>query len=57
MQAKDNLETALSVINRPIPTSYLGMTSGLLWSLFSHLLFQVSSPPLCETNLDIVVCV
>ena len=43
MSARSNLETALSVINRPIPTSYLGIISGLLWSFFCHVLFQVSS--------------
>ena len=44
VQARDNLEVALSVINRPIPSSYFGMAAGLLWSLFSHILFQVSQP-------------
>ena len=39
--ARDNLEVALAVISRPIPTSYYGIVTGLLWSLFSHVLFQV----------------
>lgn len=40
--ARDNLEVALAVISRPIPTSYYGIVTGLLWSLFSHVLFQVA---------------
>ena len=40
--AKENLKAALSTINRPIPTSYFGMIPGLIWSLISHILFQVS---------------
>lgn len=39
--ARENLEVALAVTSRPIPTSYYGIVTGLLWSLFSHLLFQV----------------
>lgn len=39
--ARDNLEVALAVIRCPIPTSYYGIITGLLWSLFSHVLFQV----------------
>ena len=52
MNARENLEVALSVISRPIPTSYYGIVTGLLWSLFSHLLFQVC---LCVC-LSVCVC-
>ena len=41
MSAREYLEVALAVINRPIPTSYYGIVTGLMWTLFSHVLFQV----------------
>ena len=41
MSAWEYLEVALAVINRPIPTSYYGIVTGLMWTLFSHVLFQV----------------
>ena len=41
VSAREYLEVALAVINRPIPTSYDGIVTGLMWTLFSHVLFQV----------------
>ena len=51
MSAREYLEVALAVINRPIPTSYYGIVTGLMWTLFSHVLFQV-----CEGVWGEVVC-
>jgi len=32
---------ALAVISRPIPTSYFGIVTGLVWTISSHVLFQL----------------
>ncbi|CAI8017124.1 Sterol regulatory element-binding protein 1 [Geodia barretti] len=38
---RDSVELALSVINRPVPTSSFSLALGLLWASLSHLIFQV----------------
>lgn len=38
---RDNLESALAVLGRPVPTSTLSMAPVLLWAALSHLMFQV----------------
>ena len=41
VSARENLEMALSVLGRPVPSSYYTLVPTLLWSLVSHFLFQV----------------
>ena len=38
---RDNLESALAVLGRPVPTSSLSMAPVLLWAALSHLMLQV----------------
>jgi hypothetical protein len=39
---RDSVELALSVMNRPVPTSSFSLALGLLWASLSHLIFQVN---------------